>query len=138
MKNRRGQAAIEYMTVFGIALLLSTPFIMRAQSSIMDLKTGSEIIEMRDSLSKIETSVQTVGAAGEPARRTFHVEIPRSVVSSRIENDTVVFTLRGPAGNSDMSRSFETNVTGTLPDTPGIHRLTVYAENGAVYIEVVG
>lgn len=135
--SRKAQAAIEYLTVFGIALVLSTPFILRAQSSIMELRMGSQVVTLQGSLDKVESSVETVSAAGEPAQRTFRFDVPEITRNARVVNNSVVYTVRTPSGKSQLVRSFSTNVTGNVPDTAGRHRLTVYAEDGEIHIEVV-
>lgn len=125
------------MTVFGIALLLSTPFILRAQGSIAELRSGSQVVSLQNSLDKTESSVETVSAAGEPARRTFGFKVPDIVTDSKIVNNSVVYTVRTRAGNSTLIRSFDANVTGDLPENRGRHRVTVYADGGTTHIEVV-
>ncbi len=123
--------------VFGLALLLSTPFIMKAQSSIFELRNSAGVMQLQNSLEKTDSAINTVSAAGEPAQRTFTVELPDSVESASIVNNSIVYTVRTRAGESDLIRSFETNLTGTLPQTPGRHRVTVYMEDGEANIEVV-
>lgn len=135
--NLKGQAAVEYLSVFGIALLLSTPFILKAQTSIMDLKDGSNAVAAESSLQDIEAAIETVSASGEPARRTFTVRMPETVESGEIINNSIVYTLGTRSGKSQMIRTFETNVTGTIPQDPGRHRLTVYMMDGEANIEVV-
>lgn len=137
MKNRKGQAAIEYLVVFGIALALSTPFILRAQGSIMELRSGSQVVTLQNSLDRVESSVETVSAAGEPARRTFSFEVPDIVRDARVFNNSVVYTVRTRSGESQVIRSFDSNVTGEVPADVGRHRMTVYAEGGQTHLEVV-
>ncbi len=135
--NSKGQAAVEYLSVFGIALLISTPFVLKAQTSIMDLKGGSNAVAAESSLQDIKMAVETVSASGEPARRTFTVRVPDSVESGEITNNSIVYTLNARSGKSQMIRTFEANLTGTVPQDPGRHRLTVYMEDGEANLEVV-
>lgn len=137
VKSDKGQAAIEYLTVFGIALILSTPFILKAQSSMLELRTGSEFVAMQNSLDKLETSVKTVGASGEPAQRTFFFEVSENIESGLIQNNSVVYTFRTQSGESQMIRSFDQNITGNIPGSPGRHKMTVYAEDREVVLGVV-
>lgn len=136
VRKSKGQAAIEYLTVFGIALLLSTPFILKAQSSIFEIRSSTGMMELQNSLDSMETVVETVSASGEPARRTIYFEVPENTVSSRIVNETVLYTVRGSGGKSTLLRSFDINITGTVPDQPGRHRVRIFAEDGKVVLEV--
>lgn len=137
LKSRKGQAAIEYLMVFGLALILSTPFIMKAQGSIADIRSGSEVIELQNSLDKIESSVKTVNAAGDPAKRTFLVSIPNNVDSAELNQNSIAYTLNTHEGNSQMVRTFEANLTGDIPRESGRHKVSVSATENGVQIEVV-
>jgi hypothetical protein len=142
LRSRKAQAAIEYMMVFGIALVLSAPFIIRAQSSMMDLRMGSEMLELQNSMDKMESAVETVNAAGSPAKRTFFVEIPSFVESGEVLNgsngqDVIVYRYSTSDGVSQLSRSFDFNITGEVPTDSGRSRVSVAAEKDFVNISVV-
>jgi len=134
----KGQASIEYLAVFGIALAISTPFIINAQNSLLDLRTGSGSIEAQNSLQKIETAVNTVAASGEPAQRTFDVRIPQNYEGGEVRDNAIVMTVRNRAGESDLIRTFDVDLEGDLPQTPGRYEVTVYMEDRNATIEVVG
>ncbi|MFB6144096.1 MAG: hypothetical protein ABEJ98_02175 [Candidatus Nanohaloarchaea archaeon] len=137
LQSWKGQAAIEYMTVFGIALLLAAPFVLKAQQSIVELQSGSNKIAVQDSLNDIETAVRTVSAAGEPALTRFTVSIPRTVNSTEVNTNSVEIVLDTPSGYSTSRRFFNFNLTGELPSEPGLYVLEAQAVNGSVNIEVV-
>ncbi|MFB6145143.1 MAG: hypothetical protein ABEJ99_01410 [Candidatus Nanohaloarchaea archaeon] len=133
----KGQAAIEYMTVLGIALVLSAPFVIKAQGSILKLRSGSASLTAQDTLNDIEVAAETVSAAGEPATRTFVITIPNSVNSTSVGNRQVKILLNDPSGATSYSRSFSFNVTGSLPSSGGKYRLKTEAKNGGVNLQVV-
>lgn len=133
----KGQAAIEYLMVFGIALALSTPFIIRAQSSIIELRAGSNTVEMYNSMNKLESSIKTVDASGKPAKRTFMIELPSNVESVDVNTNTIVYNLSTTDGYSQQIRSFEIDLTGDLPESQGNHRVSVTAKSDSVELAVV-
>lgn len=133
----KGQAAIEYMTVFGIALVLAAPFVIKAQSSIIDLKSGSGEIVVQDALNDIEVATETVSASGEPATRTFAVRLPESLNSTDVRLNSTIITVNTPSGTSTFSRTFDFNVSGELPSTPGSYLVKTEAVERGVKIEVV-
>lgn len=142
LRSSKGQAAMEYLMVFGIALILSTPFIMKAQGSIVELRSGSQIMELQSSLDKIESSTETVNAAGPPARRTFTVDVPAIVTGVEMANesstqDSIIYKYETAEGSSQLTRSFSINLTGNLPREQGKHRVSVTAQENAVNISVV-
>lgn len=123
------------MMVFGIALLLSTPFILRAQNSIFQVHSGTEMVKLDNSLDNVETVIKTVSASGEPARRTFDFKVPESTVESGIDNNSIYYKVRTSESNSTVVRTFDVNITGSVPEESGTHRLTVYAEDGEIKLE---
>lgn len=139
MKNLKGQAAIEYLFVFGIALLLSTPFILQAQGTILELRTGSETMQLHNSLEKLETSVKVVSASGEPARRTFEMEVPSTVRSAHIEGTGVVYELDTPSGVSHLIADTGTEFSedSEVPEDAGLHIMRVYMDGDEAVLEVV-
>lgn len=138
MGFRKGQAAIEYLAVFGLALALSTPFIVNVQTSLQDLESSSNAIAVQNSLQKLETSVNTVSASGEPAQRTFEFEVPSNVESAEVLDYTVRYKLRTRSGTTDIIKTFESSIEGDLPVSRGVYQVTVYAEDDKTFIEVVG
>lgn len=135
-KKSRGQAAIEYLIIFGIALTLSLPFITRAQQSMLDLRSGSEVIEARNSMEKLESAAETVNAAGPPSQRTFSFELPDSVRKAYLLNKSVIYNLRTRNGELNVSRTFDFNVSGSLPEEPGNYQMNVRARQDSVELGV--
>lgn len=135
--DRSGQTAVEYLMVFGIALLLSAPFIIKAQTSIIELRSGSNAVKMHNSLNSMESAVKTVNAAGSPAKRTFSVEIPDNIDSSAVNEHSIVYNLSTPNGLTQLSRTFKANLTGSVPSRSGRHRVSVRAKPKEVELSVV-
>jgi len=133
----KGQAAIEYMTVFGIALVLAAPFVLKAQSSILDLRSNSNAVSVQNTLNNIEVAADTVSASGEPAARTFSIRLPDSVRNTWVMDRAVVIQIDTPQSRSNFSRTFDFNISGTLPDQPGLYRLKTQANDSTVEFEVV-
>lgn len=137
LENLKGQAAIEYMTVLSLALLLASPFVLRAQDSILDLRSNSNVVTVENSLNDIEVAAETVNAAGEPAARTFTVRMPQTLQKTWVLDNAIVVQLKTPSARSNHTRTFDFNVSGELPDKPGRHRLKTQANNSEVELEVV-
>lgn len=133
----KGQAALEYMIVLGVALAVAMPFVVKAQSSVVDIRSSVSIVQSQDTLNDIDVAVRTVGAAGEPAARTIEARFPDNLKSSDVRNNSVSIVLNTPSGDQRLSRSFKTNLTGSLPQQPGSYLVRVRALDGEVDIEVV-
>lgn len=127
----KGQSSIEFLFVFGLAMLVASPFILSAQESIVRLQTGSDMAELQNSMDKMDTAVSRVGTSGPPARRSFTINLPRNVEEVFVvQEKAVVYTVNTTAGVTNISRIFDHTVRESgrgLPDTRGVHRVSVTA-----------
>jgi hypothetical protein len=137
----KGQSSVEFLLVVGIALTISTPFLLSAQQSVVNIEEASRSVALETSLDRLEEAVKTVSLSGEPARRTFYMDLPDEVVDARVVNDrAVVYTVRTSSGLSNRSRIFDTKISAPLeglPDGTENSRVSVVAWNGQVNISVV-
>lgn len=136
----KGQSSVEFLLVVGIALTISTPFLLSAQQSVLNIEETSRSVSLETSLDRLEEAVSTVSVSGEPARRTFNMDIPDNVLKAQVVQDRgVVYTVRNRGGVSNRSRLFDTNISAPegLPDGTGSSRVSVLAWNGQVNISVV-
>lgn len=137
----KGQSSIEFLTVFGIAMLMASPFIISAETSINELRTSTETAQLENSLNKLQETVQTVASQGEPAKRTIEIDLPRNVQTSYLVNEqAIVYTYRVQGQNANTSRIFENPVQETgegLPNQPGRHQIEVEAWQGQVNLSRV-
>lgn len=136
-QSLKGQAAIEYLTVFSIALLLASPFVLRAQSSLIDLRSDSNAVSIQNSLNDIEVAAETVNAAGEPATRTFPVRFPETVRESWVFDRAIVVQVATADTKSNFTRTFNFNITGELPRESGRYRMKTQSNGSEVILEVV-
>lgn len=136
----KGQSSVEFLMVVGIALAISAPFVLSAQRSVINIEQTSRSVALDTSLDKLDEAVSTVSVSGEPARRTFIMDIPDNVIKAQVVQDrAVVYTLRTGGGLSNISRTFDTNISapGGLPDGETGSRVSVVAWNSQVNISVV-
>lgn len=138
IQKRKAQSSIEFLSVFGLAMLLAAPFVLSAQSSIVQLRTGANAATLQNSLDKLETAVTTVEASGPPAKRSFLMDIPGNIEEVYLVNDrAIVYTIQTPAGVSNVSRIFDTTVVengDALPESQGQHPISVTAWQDQVNI----
>jgi len=134
----KGQSSIEFLTIFGIAILMATPFIISADTSINELRTGTETAELENTMNKLEETIRVVESQGEPAKRTITMDIPSSVdEASVVEENAVVYTYTIQGQQVNTSRIFENQIIESgqgLPTETGRHHVEVQAEDDAVRI----
>lgn len=130
----KGQASMEFVMVVGMALILSSPFILEAQSSVIEVSYGSDVGEFQSSLDRLERAVQRVNSMGEPAREVVSLEMPNNIEQAYISNDRgVVFTEDRGGQQSNYTRIFEVSLNDDgLPTEEGTRDVEVEAWNGEV------
>lgn len=139
--SSKGQSSIEFLMVVGLAMAMSSPFILAAQQSVVNLRMSGEMAELQNSLDKMDTAVSMVGSSGPPAKRTFTMELPRDVTQVYlVQNRAVVYAVESSSGVTNISRIFDHTVKASgrgLPDTRGVHRVSVTAWQDQVNISEV-
>lgn len=137
----KGQSSIEFLFVFGLAMLVASPFILSAQESIVRLETGTRMAEMQNSMDKMDTAVARVGSSGPPAKRTFEINIPRAVEEVYVvQESAVVYTINSSSGVTNLSRVFDQKVVESgdgLPGDRGIHTISATAWRDQVNLSEV-
>lgn len=136
--TRKAQSSIEFLSVFGLAMLMAAPFVLSAQNSIVQLRTGADSATLQNSMDKLETAVTTVDSSGPPAKRSFMMDIPGNIQEVYlVDNRAIVYTVETPAGVSNVSRIFDTTIVengDALPDSQGQHPVSVTAWQDQVNI----
>lgn len=137
-RDRQGQAALEYMVMISIALLISTPLILEAQSSVQDVQSTSRSVELQRAMDAMGEGARLVNSQGSPARTTFEVKIPSRVVEGNVSDQHIFYRMRARAGNQSFFRFFNFNVSGKLPTSQGLHAVEVKAvrEEGERFVNI--
>lgn len=138
LTNRKGQSSIEFLTVFGIAMMMAAPFILSAETSIAELNTGTDAAQLQNSLNNLEEAIQTVASQGDPAQRTVNLDLPGNVDDAYVvDNQAIVYTVNVQGQQTNLTRIFETQIETpeqSLPNERGRHQLTVRAWENQVNI----
>jgi len=116
---------------------MATPFILSADTSINELRTGTDAAQIESSLNNLEEAIQTVASQGEPAQRTINLDLPRNVEEAYVVQDrAILYTVNMHGQQTNLSRIFETeiNTPQGLPSNQGRHQVTVRAWQNQVNI----
>ena len=126
---RRGQAAVEYLAIVGIVLLLAAPVLIDAQQSAGELQRASDVVVARTALDNAAEAARLVYSQGDPAQVTFTVTMPGNVIQSNVTDQYLHLRLRSPAGPIDLLSTLDFNVSGSIPTSRGQHALVAKAVN---------
>lgn len=129
-----GQAAIEYLSVIAIALLVSTPLIIQTQQSSLEVRSAFNDGLVQNALNSVEEAASLVNSQGDPARVTFRIRLPPGINQTSVSDQFLYIQRRTPNGYTDFYNVLEFNVSGTLPTNPGVHSIVAEAEDDYVNI----
>ena len=121
----KGQSALEYVLVVGIALLILLPLWVQINALV-----GVTSIELQSSyaqhaVSRLKAAADSVYVQGEPAKFTVIVTFPTGVESISISEYEISMRMSNSAGTIDAIATTLGPVTGNLSASPGSHRVTV-------------
>ena len=132
--KRIGQAALEYLIVVGMALLLLAPIIGVGQTAIDGLKKDSNMLIARQTMNKITEASELVFAQGPPASVTITAQIPSNINEIIFMNKIIIMKLNQYERESDIISMVNFNVTDFIPNNSGTYKLNIRAIDDGVNI----
>jgi len=123
MKTARGQSAVEYASILVIVLLAMIPV---AFIGLQYIENANRISQAQAAVDAMVEAADLTFSQGPGARTTVDVYFPSAVDPDRTsasgrEIRIGVFLATGT--QHDVFGLAKGNVTGTIPATPGFHRL---------------
>lgn len=136
LKNEclKAQVSVEYMLIMGFITLMTIPLLIiyyTYTSSSSDSVATSQAMQIAR---KIVDSSESVYYLGKPSQTTLKLSFPSNIQSTSLSNKEVVFKIKIQNGIADIVQISAVNMSGNLPTSPGIHVITVKAEDGYVQI----
>lgn len=131
---QKGQAALEYIAIVGLALLIATPLIIQAQESSQDIQQSFQNGLAKNALNNIEEAASLVYSQGPPARVTFSIRLPEGINRTNVSGSFIHIRRDLGPGQTDFVNTLDFNVTGEIPTTAGVHEMVAEAEESHVNI----
>lgn len=117
----KAQVGVEYLMVFGFALIITLPviyyFFIYSEGPATEANTQQALLVAR----RVVDNAEVVYSLGEGTRTTLRAYVPNTVISSMVTNNEVVFRVAGSAGTSDVVYPCSVNINGTLPNSTGVY-----------------
>lgn len=136
--RRSAQAALEYLIVVGIALLLLTPITLRGFQSAGDLDRSLNLLVARNALNQISDGAKIVYFQGPPSAMTLKVVFPDRIVYSDVSGKESYFRIGMGAQTTDVAAFFDFPVTGNISGSAGERTVYIEALDNAVNITTTG
>ncbi len=120
MQNK-AQAALEYMMIVGMVLLILVPIVLYAyQQNEISIRTS----QARLAASQISSAADSLHAQGPGAKTFIDVFLPSGYGSqSYASGNTIDLKIQTPAGMNDIIEITKANLTGSLPADSGYKRV---------------
>ncbi len=131
----KAQVSVEYAMIMGFIVLITIPLIMIYYDNVAS--SNEEIVsrQVNQISQKIVDAAETVYYLGEPSQTTLKVHIPAGVTEVTIgQKKEIIFRIRATTGISDIVQVSSVNITGSLPSTQGIYRITLKAQENEVLV----
>jgi uncharacterized protein (UPF0333 family) len=128
------QVSIEYMLIIGFATIMTIPILIIYYSYTSD---SSEAIAASQALQiarNVVDSSDSVYYLGKPSQTTLKLNFPNNIDSINLSNREVVFNMKTRNGIGEVIQLSSVNLSGSLPTSPGIHTVTLKAQDG--YVEI--
>ncbi len=133
MHRNKAQAALEYMMVIGLVLIILTPMVISVfqQIAVASRSRQAEIAAMQ-----ISSAANNLYAQGPGAKSTIDIFLPDGYSSqSYVSGNIVLIKVYVPGGFNDALKISNANLTGSLPADSGYKQLTLeMLQNGTVMV----
>ena len=134
----KAQAAVEFLIIVSVALMILLPVTFYANQSLMGYKDDTKISLAKNTVKKLGESVDWIFSQGPSAKRSLEIYIPDDVYNISLEDKTILFKIRSSAGITDVFYETVPSLNGYLPITSGYYFVSLTAYADYVNITVVG
>lgn len=131
---KKSQVGVEYLIVMGFVSLMLVPLAIVYFTSVQDTTDEIGSRQAINIARRIVDASETVYFLGEPSQTTLKVSVPQNIQSAAVNGREIVFTMKTKNGLSDLVQISSVNMTGSLPDEPGLHLIIIRAELDKVSI----
>lgn len=128
----KGQVAVEYLIVVGIALTILIPIFLIFSTTSVSFVCNIHQEQARTSAEKIAQASETISYLGSPSKTELKVRFPASTSDIRFSGYEISVDVC--SGQQEVVVASKINVTGNTLTGGGIHYLSV--ESKGNYIEI--
>ncbi|HSU72795.1 MAG TPA: hypothetical protein VLJ21_03020 [Candidatus Binatia bacterium] len=132
--EKRGQVAIEYITILGFVLvttLVMTYLFTQHTGTLNDAVIEHQVERIAE---KIVDTAEAMYFLGEPSRTNIKLYFPLGILNASANGQEIVFLVETSHGHDEVVKYSQVNITGTIPTSPGIHYLQVEAQGNRVVL----
>ena len=126
--SKKAQVGLEYIMIFGFAMMVILPFsyyfFLYSQGPAQQSNMDQAYIVAR----RIVDNAETVYSLGEGAHTTFRAYLPNNVMNGYVADNVVVFEVAlGGGVLTNVMFSSGISINGTVPDRSGLYNIRAEA-----------
>ena len=130
----KSQVSVEYLLIIGFTTLMTIPLLLIYYSYSNESKDYVASAQALQIARNIVDASESVFYLGKPSQTTLKLNFPENIYSTNLSSREVVFKIKTANGISDIVQVSSVNISGSLPTSPGIHIITIKADDGYVQI----
>lgn len=135
MKSKKAQAAMEYLMITAISMLILIPLFTFVSSYTQSSRIDLRISSLQDSLQNLADSADMVYSQGYPAKITTEFYVPQGTLSTTVADHHFFARMQTNAGPTDLGVRTSAPLNGSLPQSPGSYSVQVkMTEEGYVNV----
>ncbi len=132
--GKKLQSGFEMLLIFGIGIAILTPAFIYAMTARINYSDTYGTSAAQNVVNKIAEAADSIYLQGEPSRIVLNLYFPEKISETSIADKTIMIKLSISPGITDIYQTTDEDVSGTLPTTSGIHKVTI--ENKGDYISI--
>ena len=130
----KSQISVEYMFIIGFATLVSIPLLVIYYTYSSEASDSVSTSQAMQIARKIVDASESVYYIGKPSQTTLKMNFPENLQVINLSNYEIVIKVKTKNGVTDVVQISSVNISGNLSRTPGIHIVTIKAEDKFVNV----
>lgn len=133
--NRIAQVSMEYLTVFGFALLLTVPLLLIYSLQTKNMQDEVLTAQVYSILTKITDSAEEIYYEGPPAKKTIRIAFPEGINAITVNDSYIEASYSSGKTEIFISKDTTATLNGTIRHFSGEHVITFTATANEVELE---
>lgn len=131
----RAQVSIEYMILIGFVTFGIVTIIIIALFYSAAVKDEIRNNQISVFANKVISESERVFYAGAPSKRTLYVYLPEGIQAIELKDRSLIINYTSRSSITSVKEfSSNVNITGSIPISPGLKRLTITAQDDKTQI----
>ncbi len=133
-ERKTGQISIEYLIIMGFVTMSLIPLAIVYFTYSSETKDQIIDSQVNQIAKKIVDNAEAVYYLGDMSRTTLKMYMPENVMNVTVQDNEIVFKVKGLHGVSDVAEYSFVNMTGSIDAGSGIKYITI--ESKGEYVRI--